>query len=93
MGDNAGFGGAALDGTLDDVRVYNRALSASEISDLYAAGLALGFPSSGLIHWRMLNETAGSTTTADSAGSATPTLSGTATFTTSGAINGAEPAE
>ncbi len=29
-----------MDGSIDDVRIYNRALSAEEVEDLYEAGLA-----------------------------------------------------
>jgi hypothetical protein len=36
---NGGFWGGYLNATLDDVRVYNRALSASEVSTLAAAGV------------------------------------------------------
>ena len=35
---NVGIGGAT-DGSLDDVRIYNRALSAQEVTDLYNAGV------------------------------------------------------
>jgi Concanavalin A-like lectin/glucanases superfamily len=34
----AGTGGEYFDGVIDDVRIYNRALSATEIKQLYNAG-------------------------------------------------------
>jgi hypothetical protein len=37
IGDNAGHLAQATTGAFDDVRIYNRALSAMEVSDLYFA--------------------------------------------------------
>ena len=55
-------GNSVFEGAMDDVRVYNRPLSAPEISDLYGGGE----PAEGLIgHWK-LDEVAG-TLAADSA--------------------------
>jgi len=34
----AGFGGQYFSGTIDDVRIYNRALSAAEVKQLYKLG-------------------------------------------------------
>lgn len=50
------------DGMMDDVRIYNRALSVAEIQDLYNYTLATGFnEKNGLVgHWK-LNETTGTT--------------------------------
>jgi hypothetical protein len=38
IGDHHGFAGSYLNGTIDDVRVYNRALSAAEVWSLYNGG-------------------------------------------------------
>jgi hypothetical protein len=32
------YDGSAFDGTIDDVRIYNRALTASEVKKLYLGG-------------------------------------------------------
>jgi len=55
-------GGQRINGILDDVRIYNRALTAQEIEDLYivAGGGAVG-------HWK-LDDATGSPTAADSSG-------------------------
>ncbi|PCI98598.1 MAG: hypothetical protein COB14_07725 [Alphaproteobacteria bacterium] len=57
-----------FDGELDDARIYNRALSATEIADMYNAQTAnCSAPTSNLVgHWT-LDETSGSTI-ADSSG-------------------------
>lgn len=59
--DGEGFANSAQ-GTLDDFRVYDRPLSASEISQLYAQGSSCTLPSEGdlVAHWTM-NDTSGST--------------------------------
>jgi hypothetical protein len=66
-----------LDGTVDDVRVYNYALEPEEVIELY-----------GLVgHWK-LNETSG-TTASDSSGIGNNgTVTGTATWTTGARDNG-----
>ena len=79
-------GGAYFNGKLDDVRVYNRALSAGEIADIYN----MGIPNinSGLIGWWKLDEASG-TSAADSSGNAiTGTLVNTPSWV-SGKINNA----
>jgi hypothetical protein len=53
-------------GTIDDVRVYDRALSASEITDLYHWGVNVA-PSTGLVGWWKLDEASG-TSASDSSG-------------------------
>jgi hypothetical protein len=40
IGDEVATGGMRFHGTIDEVRVYNRALSASEVLGLYNAGQA-----------------------------------------------------
>jgi Concanavalin A-like lectin/glucanases superfamily/Bacterial Ig domain/Purple acid Phosphatase, N-terminal domain len=44
LGDYAGAAGAVFSGLLDDVRIYNRALSPTEISNFYSGGAALIAP-------------------------------------------------
>jgi surface protein len=79
------FGGPPdryFDGSVDDVRIYDRALSSSEISEL--AGLS----NEPIAHWK-LDETSG-TTAADSAGSNDGTLVNmTGSEWTTGQIDGA----
>ena len=58
--------GNKWNGSLDDVRIYNRALSGSEVSDLYGASLGP------IAHWK-LDETSG-TTAVDSVGGHDGTL-------------------
>ncbi len=58
------YGGGDAQGAVDDARIYNRALTAQEVSDLFLATNGL---STGLVgHWR-LDETSG-TSAADSSG-------------------------
>lgn len=79
---------AKLKGTLDDARVYNRALSATDVMTLYTStGPWSGDITTGLIHYWKLDEGSG-TTANDSAETATMTKTGTAAFTASGKING-----
>jgi len=61
----------AFDGLIDDVRIYNRALSTSEISYLYNKAKPIA-------HWKF-DEGSGTTTTFDSAGSNDGTLNGSMT--------------
>jgi hypothetical protein len=72
---------APTNGTYDDVRFYNRALSAIEIRDLYdSAGTTLANPS--LTGWWKLDDAAGAVA-ADSSGGGNPgTLVNTPTWTT-----------
>ncbi|MFP4314260.1 MAG: LamG-like jellyroll fold domain-containing protein, partial [Alphaproteobacteria bacterium] len=55
-----------FNGRLDDVRMYNRVLSAAEIGDLYELGARIGIDN-GLVGYWKLDETSG-TTAADSSG-------------------------
>ncbi len=72
-----------FNGAMDDVRIYNRVLSDSEVSGLYNAGTQSGLAS----YWKF--DEASGTTAADSSGSNnTATLLGSAAFTVSGRING-----
>ncbi|HEV2521700.1 MAG TPA: LamG domain-containing protein [Candidatus Acidoferrales bacterium] len=74
-----------FNGTIDDVRVYSRALSAAEITALYNAG------NGGLVGWWKMDEGTG-TSAADSSGQGnTMTLDGSPlpSWTTSGKLNGA----
>ena len=85
------WGGVYFKGFLDDVRVYNRALSASEVSDLYyATGGTAGDTTSGLVGWWKLDDGSG-TTAADSSGDGnTGTLGGSPLPTwTNGKLDGA----
>lgn len=80
-----------FDGTIDDVRIYNRALSATEVAQLYDYGLpheGCDNVSSGLVGWWKLDDGSG-TTAADSSGNSnTGTTQNSPTWTT-GKINGA----
>jgi hypothetical protein len=64
-------------GSLDDIRIYNRALSASEVSQLYTSGnTTVNTPaedplSQSLLGYWKLDEGTGTSTTADSSGNAT----------------------
>ena len=75
-----------FNGYVDDARVYNRALSDTEIAAIY--NWHVSPPSSGLIHQWKLDENGG-TTAVDTAGGANATLAGTATFTSAGKLAGA----
>jgi hypothetical protein len=86
-----------FDGTLDDVRVYNIALSASQILALYKATAPTPLPCTpidsivpqGLVGWWTFDAGSG-TTAADSSGLGnTGTLNGSPAWTTAGEINGA----
>ncbi|MGH1404827.1 MAG: LamG domain-containing protein [Alphaproteobacteria bacterium] len=69
---NSGAGGRFWDGMLDDIRVYERPLSASEISKLYNQVASCSAPTSGLVgHWP-LDETSGASIT-DTTGTNTGT--------------------
>lgn len=58
--------GDGLDGALDDVRIYNRALSAGEISDIYNYATMPSTASGLMAHWRFDDAT--STTAVDTSG-------------------------
>jgi hypothetical protein len=92
LGNNSPFTDP-LQGTIDDARVWNRALSAGEVLALYNATSGGGCAPVGLAGWWKFDEGSG-TTTADSSGNGnTGTLvnngSGLPTWTTSGKINNA----
>ncbi len=83
-----------FNGTIDDARIYSRALSATEIANVYAGALPTtscgGDTTTGLIHYWKLDEAPGATTAADSAGATTLTKGGTGfDFTASGKFNNA----
>ena len=90
LGRNAVGANSYLDGTLDDARVYNRALSAADIKTLYySTGGGSGDINTGLIGYWKLDEGSG-TLAADSTGTGnTGTLQNSPTWTTSGKINDA----
>lgn len=83
-----------LNGSIDDVRVYNRALSASEVQDLYALGDAdkinssmaqpqgTGRLDSGLQSYWPLDENTGTTTTDASTNALTGTMTNGPAWTT-----------
>lgn len=87
---NNGSGGNYAAATIDDVRVYNRALSATDIETLYTStGGGSGDINSGLKGYWKFDEGSGAAT-ADASGSGnTGTLVNSPTWTTSGKINGA----
>ena len=70
-----GYHSPYFNGLIDDVRIYNRALSASEISLLAASGGVDG-NYDGLVGWWPMSEGSG-TSLADRAGAHTGTLEGT----------------
>ena len=76
----ANDGGPQFNGAIDDVRVYNRVLSASEVAKLYA-----GTPSQNCDQtcraWLKFDDNAG-TTAKDSVGTHSGTMNGTASWTT-----------
>lgn len=71
-----------FNGRIDEVAIFNRALSSSQISSLYAAGLAgnnalpAAYASAGPSHWWRLNDAAGSLTATPSAGGYTGVYTG-----------------
>ncbi len=72
-----------FDGKIDDVRIYNRALSAAEVTQLYNQGA--GFPSaSNLVGYWPFGEGTGTTTADASGNSNTGTLTNGPTWTTAG---------
>ncbi len=88
IGTSNGFGQSPVDGILDDIRYYNRALSADEVLDLYkwTGGNKAGSTTEGLVgHWP-LDEAADSTTVADLAGGNSGTESGGVVFGSAGQI-------
>jgi Concanavalin A-like lectin/glucanases superfamily len=88
MGSNQ-YTTALLNGTMDDARIYNRALSAADIKTLYTStGGTSGDINSNLVGYWKLDENSG-TTANDSIGGNTGTLVNSPTWTTSGKINGA----
>ncbi len=64
----------AFQGSMDEVTLYNRQLSASEISDVYSKGF---YPSSGLVGKWLFDEGSGITAT-DATGNANGTITGAA---------------
>jgi hypothetical protein len=82
-----------LNGTLDDARVYNRALSAAEVHALYNAAANPGCPDPGLVGWWKFDDASSGTTpatAADSSGNGnTGTLVNAPTWTSSGKIGDA----
>lgn len=86
IGESLPAGGGWFNGKIDEVRVYNRALSASEISTLY--NYHISPPSSGLVaRWKF--DESGGTTAADSAGGHNGALVNGPTFTSAGKLAGA----
>ncbi len=57
----------AFDGTIDDARMYNRILTATEAADLYNSGNTPPISNTGLVGWWKLDEASG-TSAADSSG-------------------------
>ena len=77
-----------LNGTIDDVRIYNRPLSAADVMTLYTStGGTSGDIQSGLIHYWKLDESPVATVAGDTVGGANITLAGTAAFAAGGKIN------
>ena len=80
----------SLTGSIDEVRIYKRALTQNEIIALYANALpsSSGDTTTGLVSRWKFDETSG-TSAADSAGTNTATTANGPTWTTSGFDNGA----
>jgi len=83
-----------FNGTIDDVRIYNRALSAVDIAGLYQySGTTIippaGCAPTGLVGWWKMDEGTGTTTADSSGGGNTGTLVAAPTWTTGGKINDA----
>jgi hypothetical protein len=73
---NYSGGARVFPGTLDDVRLYNRALSTSEIAKLYAGSAPPAIDQSVMANWK-LDETSGTTVTDSIGGTVSNTFSGT----------------
>lgn len=76
---------AYLNASLDDLRIYNRVLSSTEIQQLHDMGLTCNAPNDNLLaHWK-LNETSGTLAADDTGNGKTGTLNGfNATSTVTG---------
>jgi hypothetical protein len=74
-------------GSLDDIRIYNRVLSAAEVATLHSYHISP--PSSGLAGWWKFDESSGSAAADSSGNGLTGTLTGAPTWTAGGKINGA----
>ena len=79
-GNPSGGGSSVFPGSIDDLRIYNRALSASEIVQLYAGSPLQNCDQTCKI-WLKFDDNAG-TTTKDSVGTYPGTLNGSTTWTT-----------
>lgn len=89
LGGDLRAGGHVTNGTIDDARVYNRALSAADVMTLYTStGGTSGDITTGLIHYWKLDEAPGTATAADSVGGTTLTKTGSPDFA-AGKINNA----
>ena len=86
IGNRAAFG-RALDGNLDDARMYNRILSSTEAADLYSSGNTPPVSSNGLVGWWKLDEASGTSTSDSSGNSNTGTLTNFNFNTTDGWTN------
>lgn len=79
-------------GNIDDVRIYNRALSATEVSNLYyATGGTAGDTTTGLVGWWKMDDGSGTSVADSSSNGYTGTLNGSPTpvWAAAGKINGA----
>ncbi len=91
IGSNSVTGGQNFAGSLDDVRIYNRALSAAEVQALYKAGevdLKQGPTNGGLVGYWKFDEGVGTKAT-DSSGIIGDTLGCTSFIWTPGKLGGA----
>lgn len=85
----AGEPGATASGGVDDVRIYSRALTATEIAGMTGASAAASAPASLVGHWK-LDESSGITAADSSPSGATGTLNGPAAWSPAGGrFNGA----
>lgn len=72
-----------LGGSMDDTRIYNRALSGAEIAALYNGGAGrTDNPSSGIVGWWKMNEGSGQTVTDSSGSSNNGTLGSSSSIAT-----------
>ncbi len=83
IGRDAGASSSYFNGSIDDVRVYNRALSATEISKMYSSGQVTRkqTSSSGLVGYWSMDDNAGNKVTDSSGNNNVGTITG-ATWTT-----------
>ncbi|MEI6731757.1 MAG: LamG domain-containing protein, partial [archaeon] len=76
-------GPSYFNGSIDEVRIYNRSLTTTEITQIYRSGLVSNsnLPSSGLVAWYDFNEGSGTTLIDKATGMYNGTITGGAVYT------------